>query len=210
MRIHRALQLFPNIEVFDLNDFSKLSNISGSSAAVTLSRWVKEGKIISLRRGLYTLSNHLRQKPLSSARIANVLREPSYLSSVWALAHHKAIMESVFVFTSVTTWPKRNYENSFGRYGYQQIKEELFFGYAREHDGALVASPEKALLDYLYLNRRTCSWEEIQAELRLKPDVLNTKTLIKMAAAYHSIPIEKMAADISQHLLEESSNWSAL
>ena len=210
MRINRAIELFSEVETFSLLDFARLSKSTNTSAAVTLHRWTVEDKIIPLKRGLYTLSHKLRHRKLSSEKIANLLREPSYLSSVWALSYHEAIMESVFTFTSVSPWPKSNYVNAFGRYEYQQLKETLFFGYARSNDGVLIASPEKALLDYLYLSRRTWSWEEIEAELRLKPDILNNEKMMTLAAIYKSLSLEKMARLISTHLTKENSEWSTL
>jgi len=44
------------------------------------------GKVLELRRGLYTLSDTYRKVPVHASAIAHALYPPSYLSLEWALA----------------------------------------------------------------------------------------------------------------------------
>ncbi len=75
-----------------------------------------------------------------------------------ALAFYAMIPEYVFTTTSVTTLKTFEIRNPLGLYSYQSIKRELFFGHTimiddRNHEKhVLIATPEKALLDYLYLH----------------------------------------------------------
>ena len=69
---------------------------------VQLSRWIKQGKVIGLRRSMYTLPEAYRRAPLTPAALANQLYRPSYLSGLWALGFHDLIPERVIWLTSVT------------------------------------------------------------------------------------------------------------
>jgi len=60
---------------------------------VQLSRWMKQGKVIGLRRGMYTLSETYRRTPVIPAMPANALYRPSYFSGLWALVHYDLIPE---------------------------------------------------------------------------------------------------------------------
>jgi predicted transcriptional regulator of viral defense system len=121
---------------------------------VQLSRWMKQGKVIGLRRGIYALAEMYRRAPLTPAALASELYRPSYLSGLWALGFYDLIPERVIRLTSVTARPPRRFENPFGIFDYRNIKQECFFGYRTASYGGtniLVAEPEKALLDHWHL-----------------------------------------------------------
>ena len=85
------------------------------------------------------------------------------------------IPESVVQFTSVTTLKTASFKNDFGEFSYRSVKPQLMFGYGVESVGdglpLNVATPAKALCDFLYLNSQYDTSEEIEA-LRLDSDVL--------------------------------------
>jgi len=119
-----------------------------------LSRWMKEGKVIGLRRGMYTLPEKYRRVPLSPVALANQLYRPSYLSGLWALGYYDMVPERVVWLTSVTPRVPRHFENPVGVFDYRNIKQDRFFGYVtvqREGQDVFVAEPEKALLDHWHL-----------------------------------------------------------
>jgi len=119
-----------------------------------LARWVKQGKVVHLRRGMYTLPDQSRKVRLDPAVLAQHLCRPSYLSGLWALGFHDMIPERVVLHTSVTTRLPARFTNAFGTYEYRHIKQESFFGYDQVAYGVgtiLVAHPEKALLDHWHL-----------------------------------------------------------
>ncbi|MEI8123187.1 MAG: hypothetical protein WCI20_14235 [bacterium] len=140
---------------FDLALLAQAFDDRREAIRVQLSRWMKQGKVIGLRRGMYTLSEIYRRAPLNPAVLANSLYRPSYLSGLWALGHYDLIPERVVRFTSVTPRVPRRFENPFGVFDYRNIKQECFFGFASRNVGGqefLVAEPEKALLDHWHLN----------------------------------------------------------
>jgi predicted transcriptional regulator of viral defense system len=139
---------------FDLQLLIQAFDGPRQSLRVQLSRWIGHGKLIALRRGMYTLPDAYRRVPLVPAALSNALYRPSYISCLWALAFHDMIPEDVIWHTAVSPRVRRRFENRFGIFDYRTIKQEFFFGYkAAEYGGQsiLVAEPEKAMLDHWHL-----------------------------------------------------------
>ena len=120
----------------------------------SLSRWVKKGYLVKLRQDWYAF-NELQNEPDMARFIAGKIYTPSYISLHTALSIYGIIPEVVTQITCVTTNRTTSYSNPFGQFNYQTIKPELFFGYKQEpvrRGGSyLVAEPEKAIIDLLYL-----------------------------------------------------------
>ena len=120
-----------------------------------LSRWQKVGKISVLRKGLCILGETDRKIEPDPLQAANILYEPSYVSLEYALGFYGLIPERVEMITSVSTRKTARFDNVLGRFIYQHIKSEAFRGFSRVQNGSvtfLMAEPEKALADYMYLN----------------------------------------------------------
>lgn len=142
------------LETFDLPLLVQAFDEPREGIRVQLARWMKAGRVIGLRRGMYALPDAYRRAPLVSARLANLLYRPSYLSGLWALGFYGLIPEKVVWLTSVTTRVPRRFENPFGVFDYRNLKRGAFFGYqatACFGQEALLAEPEKALLDCWHL-----------------------------------------------------------
>ncbi|WP_139786902.1 type IV toxin-antitoxin system AbiEi family antitoxin domain-containing protein [Desulfamplus magnetovallimortis] len=118
-----------------------------------LSLWVKKGLLLRFKNGIYAFTRKI--KNLKCEEIAYFIYQPSYISLESALSYYNFIPEMVYSQTSVTAKINRTFDNIFGRFIYRHIKKELFWGYqviSTEHGQFLMAEPEKAILDYLYLN----------------------------------------------------------
>lgn len=120
-----------------------------------LVRWTATGLIIRLRQGYYTFPEYIG-RPDYPLWFANRIYRPSYISLHSALAFYGMIPEAVMQVTSVTSLKTALFSNSFGEYSYKSVKAELMFGFDLKSmaDGRTLsfATPEKALLDLLYLN----------------------------------------------------------
>ncbi len=148
-----------------------------------LCRWVQAGKLLQLRRGLYALAEPYRKLEPAPFLVANRLHAPSYVSLQSALAHHGLIPEHVPAVTSVTTTRPEELTTPLGRFIYRHLTPSRFFGFRELALGlgqtALVAAPEKALLDLVHLTPGG-DGEGFLAELRLQNleeldlDLLNT------------------------------------
>jgi predicted transcriptional regulator of viral defense system len=120
-----------------------------------LSRWVRAGKVLQIRRGLYALAPPWRKVTPHPFVVANRLVRGSYVSLQSALAHHGLIPEHVPVTTSVTTSRPQRRETVLGSFEYHHVPRERLAGYRTERvaDGqeALVATPARALADLVAL-----------------------------------------------------------
>lgn len=182
MNFESFLRLVRPLTCFDFHLLAQALPVDRATIRVQLARWMKAGKVIGLRRGMYTLGEMYRGNPVEPASLAHLLYVPSYLSGLWALGFHDLIPERVIRMTSVTPRVPRLFENPVGIYEYRNIKQKAFFGYREEIFGAsriLVAEPEKALLDHWHLSpgewtlprleeMRYQHWERVNGErLRL-------------------------------------------
>lgn len=139
-----------------------------------LIRWTNHGLIIRLRQGYYTFPEY-KSRADYPLYFANRIYRPSYVSLHTALSFYGIIPEAVVQITSVTSLKTAGFSNTFGEYSYQTVKERLMFGYDLKPvaDGRTLAlaSPEKALLDLLYLYPFYNSEQELE-ELRLDASYL--------------------------------------
>ena len=146
--------------------------------ANNITRWVKAGYLVKLRRGWYIFTESLQEHD-SALLIANQLVAPSYISLHYALAYYGMIPETVIQFTSVTTQRTAKYETPITTYSYQTIAADLYFGYQLIPLNSKtfgeryykMATPEKALLDLLYLHPEYQTENDF-LQLRLDEDYL--------------------------------------
>ena len=104
---------------------------------------------IKLRNGLYGL----RTDPPSELEVANRLYQPSYVSFEYALHHYHMFPEATYSITSATTKITTSFVVQGKAYEYAHLKREAYRGYEFvkiQNAGVLIATPEKALVDYLY------------------------------------------------------------
>ena len=141
--------------MFSLEDIFKwFPGSSRSTVKNQLGSWIAKGYLLRLRRNLYFLKETgLKEEFI----LANYLYQPSYVSLESALNYHGIIPDVPFTVTSVTTKKTQEFKTPFGLYTYRTLKSELFFGWqgikAGEQNYKL-ATPEKTLFDYLWLNQR--------------------------------------------------------
>lgn len=154
----------------------------------SISRWVKQGKLIQLRQGMYAFPD-VKQDGDAPFYIANKLYTPSYISIHSALAFYGMIPEAVVQITSVGSRKTNFFENELGQFSYHTIKREAMFGYTIEQSafhptwGMLIAEREKAILDLLYLYPYYTSKQDM-LDLRLDLDDINSVKLDAYTAQY--------------------------
>jgi predicted transcriptional regulator of viral defense system len=184
MNYEKFVTKYQNQELIRSQDFLKFKD---SLSSVQVSRWVKSGKLIKLKRGVYILPKAYRKKTAESIYIANSLVWPSYISLEKALEHWGLIPEAVHVFTSITTKRPQTFETVIGVYSYRNINNKLFWGYTsitKANNIVHIAKPEKALLDLFYYHREKISYEYIE-ELRLQNlEILDLKLLRKFGERF--------------------------
>jgi len=120
-----------------------------------LSRWTRAGQLYQLRRGLYALAPPFQRVKPHPFLVANHMVRGSYVSLQSALAHYGLIPEGVPVVTSVCAARPARWDTPLGSFEFRHVKIDLLRGYHLAELGggqcAFVATPEKALLDLIYL-----------------------------------------------------------
>lgn len=161
-----------------------------------LVRWTARGYLVRLKRGLYAFPEYKNDSGMA-LYLANQLYKPSYISLHFALAFYGLIPESVVQITSVSSLKTASFKNAFGEYSYKSVRQDLMFGHTprplESGRSAAFATPEKAVLDLLYLYP-FYNTEQALRDLRIDPDVfqnnLDLRRLESMAESFHCKALE--------------------
>lgn len=160
-------------------------------------QWQRSGYIVPLRQGWYAFADYIQQ-PDYARFIAGKICAPSYISLHTALSFYGIIPEAVVEITSVTTQKTCRYENAFGQFSYQTIRPRLFWGFEpktmRDGKQYMMATPEKAIIDLLYLYPQYSTPDEMR-ELRFDEDwmqdELNKERLLEYTERINSTILTK-------------------
>jgi predicted transcriptional regulator of viral defense system len=137
---------------FGYEEIAKAFGISGSSAKVTASRYVRQGLLLRIKNNVY-----VRREMWNAAGIeekfmlANLGQVPSYISLITALEYYEVttqVLRDFFESVAIKRTKEINLNGSVFRYS--KVASGLYFGFKREKD-FFIATPEKALLDAFYL-----------------------------------------------------------
>jgi predicted transcriptional regulator of viral defense system len=160
-----------------------------------LVEWQAKNYLQKLSNKWYCFAK-MERSEFSQFRVANLLCKPSYISLESAFDYYGLIPESTFSSTSVTTKKTSHFENDRGNFTYRSIKNSLFFGYKTlytSQEPVLMAEPEKAILDYLYLHPEIQTVADMEA-LRFNADVLegiNWEKFVSYLSLFKSRALEK-------------------
>jgi predicted transcriptional regulator of viral defense system len=144
-----------------------------------LVEWQRKGYIEHIKRGFYRFHDQKLTEGLSFL-IANKIYTPSYISLETALWFYGLIPEATFTVSSVSTQNTTTLETSAGSFSYRHINNNLFFAYKlilKNDYIVAIASLEKAVLDYLYLNTQIISVDDFES-LRWNKIVLNSMNFV--------------------------------
>ena len=123
-----------------------------------ISGWLADGDLVRVRKGLYVAGDDYRRGPVVRELLANLIYGPSYVSLDYALSFHGLIPERVSDVTSVTTGKPRRFDTPFGIFTYRPLPPERYaHGMTLTGEGEarfLIATPEKALVDKVWCDKR--------------------------------------------------------
>jgi predicted transcriptional regulator of viral defense system len=205
MKWEELLQIVGREPAFS-SSLLKTGSVNPVDLGKQLSRWVNSGKLIQIRRGLYALSERYSKIQPHPFYIANRIQRVSYVSLQSALSYYGLIPEYVPAVTSITTGRPQTFNIPLGNFIFRHIKKELFFEYKlidmENNQSAFIASPEKSLLDLLYLTPGSDDLSYLR-ELRLQNlDRLNIN-LFKTAAYQMGSRKLIRAAELVDRLIKE-------
>lgn len=136
--------------LYFLSDLCKLSELSVASMRRATQRLVKRGLLKRVGKELYWNTF----KACSLELLANTLVIPSYVSMESALNQHGILLQAPQVLTCLTTQRPRTVKTPLGTIVYQHLAPRYFWGYTQVSQHGAVASPEKAVVDYIYQRRQ--------------------------------------------------------
>ena len=152
MKFSELVEIADELQCFSARFVAAGRNLD--TVRLQLSRWVNEGKVIKIHKGLYTLAPPYRKVEVSSFYLANRLKVGSYISLHSALSYFDIIPEYVPVSISVCTGRPTKISTPFGVFEFRHISKKYFWGYQPNKlisgEEFLIARPEKALLDLVY------------------------------------------------------------
>jgi len=180
---HTILSSFEQLPYFTTKGFRQLAGDQVSDdahARTTLYRWVKAGHLVALKKGVYMHARfyeRCRQEVDFSAMVSAILQPQSYLSLEYVLQAHEILTEITYPVTAITPKNTRTITNTLGTFVYRHIQPELYRGFRLSDVHGIpvaIASPAKALFDYLYLRPSVGNWVQanLVEELRLNLDEL--------------------------------------
>jgi len=160
---------------------------------VFLFRASQKGYVRKIANRIY-VNTLFSEKSPTVEQVACFVRQPSYISCEWALNYHGILLQAPKVCTAITLHPgigKRN-RISYGGYviEYSRVAERLYLPEEILNLGnVLMATPEKAFLDAVYLRKRVPFADE------LEKDILDMEKLAKIAVFYPG-RVQKMVAGV--------------
>ncbi len=165
-------------------------------------RAVKNKELIRLKNGFYLITAKIQlgsNTIIPFEQVANMLYGPSYVSLEWALSFYGMIPERVHTVTSMTLGRNKEFRTPVGDFIYHRLSPDSYpVGIVQKQSagfvgGFLMASPEKALADWIYITCKGLNKDQLKVELieskRLDPNSLrqlNKPLLVEIATCYHS------------------------
>jgi len=137
---------------FSPQDVARACAISDKSANVLCSRYVSNGILLRIKRNYYVISE--RWKYLNNEDIfviSNLLEVPSYISLTTALAYYDVTTQvQRDFFEAISIKRTKEIVVKERSFTFTKIDKKLYKGFVKEN-GYFIATPEKALLDAVYL-----------------------------------------------------------
>ncbi len=135
---------------FRTSDAAAYLDIGTAHASKLLARLAQAGHLVRLGRARWGFRERIDPFALPEYLTAPY---PSYVSLQSALFHHGLISQIPSVIYAVSPARTRTYRTPLGTVSVHRVRPSFFFGYgSRGKGGGKIASPEKALVDFLYLS----------------------------------------------------------
>jgi len=175
--------------VFTFKDIVLLWGDSGNRVRVRLNYYIKKGDLIHIRRGFYA-----KDRDYDKLELATRIFTPSYISFETILGEAGIIFQyynSIFSASYLT----RNITINDQRYSYRKIKDTTLTDKAGidNRDQYSVASPERAFLDTVYINRdyhfdnlSSLSWDKVFKILPIYKNKIMLKKVEKLYKHWRS------------------------
>ncbi len=135
------------VKIISLSDLRKLLDIEKDNTSYRIAeKLVADKFLLRLKKGVYLSAFNLPE----SFEIANAIYTPSYISLESALNYYGVLPQFPYSVTSVSPKKSKKLLIDEKEFEYVQISHKFYWDFRREGQ-TLIASPEKALLDMIYI-----------------------------------------------------------
>jgi predicted transcriptional regulator of viral defense system len=134
--------------VFTTADAAIRLGVVNGHASVILARLAASGQLIRLRRGVWARAGGVDPLALPEYLTAPF---PAYVSLQSALYLHGMISQVPVVTYAVSLARTRRFTTPMGTVSIHHVQPSFFFGFEDAGHSGRLATPEKALVDFLYL-----------------------------------------------------------
>jgi predicted transcriptional regulator of viral defense system len=217
MEFNDLLTLVGDIPVFE-SALLLAGNVNPGSVRVQLTRWSKSGRVMQLRRGLYTLAPPFQKVKPHPFLVANLIQRASYVSVQSALAYYGLIPEIVHTTLSVSTGRPEHRETPLGIFEFRHVRTELLRGYRmtelqglrQPSQQALVATPEMALLYLIYWPPGGDNPAYLRALRLQNMERLDMNELCRQAQTFNAPKLQRAVETIAQMAKSETQEYESL
>jgi len=139
-----------DIPAFQTSEAAAYLGIGSAHASKLLARLAASGHLARLGRGRWGFADRVDPFALPELLTAPC---PSYVSLQSALYHHSMVSQIPSVIYAVSIARTKVYRTALGTVSVHHVDPSFFFGYRPAGKAAgKIATPEKALIDFLYLS----------------------------------------------------------
>ena len=137
---------------FGYEEIARVLGISPASARVSASRYVKQGLLVRVKRNMYVLREVWNSLGRAEKFVlVNMGQTPSYISLMTALDYFEITTQvQRDYYESVAVKRTKEIQIDGSVFRYSKIAGNLYFGFKKEKE-YFIATPEKALVDAIYL-----------------------------------------------------------
>ena len=175
-------------------------SVSTQSATQLLGGLADRGLIGRIRHGHWSLDPS--PKPIAYASWVTVPM-PSYVSIQTALYQHGMIQQMPVVIYVVSLAKTQRIESLIGTYSVHQIAPSLFGGYDEQGE-MRIATPEKAVFDFLYLSRSGSNLFAGLPEVEIPPGFRSKEVKAWVKRVPDKAVRARVSSDVHQFLAEHN------
>lgn len=190
---------------FRTSDAAAYLGIRRDHASKLLARLANAGHILRLRHSVWALAGRVDPLALPSIVTSPL---PSYVSLQSALYYHGMISQIPNVIYAVSLGRARQFKTPLGTVSIHHVKPEFFFGFEETGDrGVVMATPEKALLDFLYLGPAKSRLFRALPELEL-PQGFDVKSARRIIQRIPSDESKSLVSRAFERIILETKSFS--
>ncbi len=209
--LERYLSHWPSTILRDRDLYWHFESFPDQAKRDLIHRAIEWEWIEKIKRGLYLIKAPFQRELPSRFEMAQYIYGPSYISMESAFSYYQMIPEAVRVTVSVCPKRKTEFFTPQGVFLFHRIPITNFYeGVRRVKEGKsvfLIATPLKAIGDYIYVSRKRYSRAiDIADDLRIEYDTLakQPKKLLKtLSKKYPSKRVQQFYRELGEDLFND-------